>query len=970
MKKIKLIFMLLFFCSIKINAQILFSETFSTSLGQCSTSNSVSGNWVFANSCTSSSLTGHSANGHALFQGSSCQFGNGSNTVSGNLNTSTIAIGPNGAVLTFNYMLLNECSSFASTCSYDILSLQISNNGGSTFTTIMASNGSPAGLVTNNTGWTAVTYSLNSYANQTIIIRFNFNSVDGIGNNYDGVYVDDIIVTGNCFINLTSSPSNSTVSPIICAGNSITLTTNAVSNYSWSNGATTPSIVVSPASATMYSVVATSSANCSTSASLSVQVNGSIPTLSLVNTASATAGTCPNASVSLTASGANTYTWSGGTGSVTNGVAFVPTTAGNYTVVGGNACGTSSAAVSLSIHPIPTVTATASTASLCSGTSVTLTGIGTATSFGWFGGSGGITNGAAYYPAVSATYTVIGTGAKNCTVSATIPVAVVTTPSVPPTSNPGLICIGNSSTLNASGATNYTWSSATQTVNTASFIVTPAVGVTSYTVRRSNANCISVQSISVTTNSLPTIFAIVTPTLVCALNPATLAVGGGQTYTWTSPGPPSFSFTGASPIVSPPVSTTYTVAASDGTCINTTTVFLATNPNPTITTSATTPSVCNGQTVGLSANGAINYTWTANTGTFFTQSITETPSLATSYLVMGDNIYGCTSAANQIVLVYPNPTITISASKTLVCNGGTSTLTASGANSYTWDPGANNALTPVTIVTATNITSGPVPFMVQGSYATGCTSNKIILVSVFIPTLTITGNTNTCYGGLINLTAGGGNNNTYSWNTGVGNPYNFGSISTTLAASATWTLSAMTTSASVICPSSKIVILGIYFNPTITAVAQRTLICKSESVNLYGNGGVSYVWNNNVTGGTITVNPNANINYTVTGTDANGCVNTGTVQVKVSICSGIQELSVLNSGLSVYPNPNTGEFTIASVSDITLTLVNELGQIVRTIIISGSNDHEVSVTDLPKGIYFISGQNNAVQIYQKVIVTK
>jgi len=970
MKTIKLTLMLLFFCSIKINSQILFSETFSTSLGQCSASNSVAGTWVFANSCSYSSSSGHSATGHALFQGSSCQFGNGGSTVSGNLNTPTIAIGPSGAVLTFNYRLVNECGSSGGTCTYDVLRLQISNNGGTSFTDIMSSNGSPAGL-TNNGAWAAVTYTLNAYSNQTIIIRFNFNSIDGIGNAYDGVYVDDIIVTGNCFINLTSSPSNSTVSPIICAGNSLTLTTNAVSNYSWSNGATTPSIVVSPTNATMYSVIATSSANCVSSASLNVQVNSSIPTLSLVNTASATAGTCPNASVMLTASGANTYTWSWGSGSITNGVAFVPTVAADYTVVGGNACGTSSAVVSLSIHALPTVTAVASTASLCSGSSVTLTGIGTSTSFAWFGGAGGITNGAAYYPSLSATYTVIGTGAKGCTVSATAPVAVVTTPSVPPTAGPSLVCIGNSSTLTATGATNYTWTSATQTVNTASFIVTPAVGVTSYTVTRSNSNCFNTQVISVVTNPLPTIFAIVTPTLVCALNQASLAVGGGQSYTWTAPGPPTYTFTGASPVVNPPSSSTYTVAASDGTCINTTTVYLATNPNPTITTVATTPSVCNGQTVGITANGALNYTWTATTGTFYTQSIVETPSIATAYNVSGDNSFGCISGASQIVLVYPNPTITISATKTLVCNNGSSTLTASGAQSYTWDANANGALTAGTIVNPTAPTTGPVIYTVAGSYTnTGCSSTKTVQVGVFIPTLTVTGNTNTCAGGLINLAASGGNNNTYSWHTGAGNPYNFSTISSTIAAPTIWTVTANTTSASVVCPSTLTIPLGLFYNPTITAVAQRTTICKNESVDLFGNGGVSYVWNNNMTGGTITVNPNINTTYTVTGTDANGCVNTGTVQVKVSGCSGINELSNGNTGLTVYPNPNNGEFMIESGSDITLTLVNELGQMIRTITMTGSNNHQVSVTGLAKGVYFISGQNSKVQIYQKIIVTK
>src|SRR5688572_16091126 len=92
----------------KVNAQVLFSETFNSNLGQTTAANGSSGNWIWTNNCSLSSTGGHSNPGSALFQGSSCQFGNGGNTVSGNLTTPTIAIGPSGAVLTFNYYLDTE----------------------------------------------------------------------------------------------------------------------------------------------------------------------------------------------------------------------------------------------------------------------------------------------------------------------------------------------------------------------------------------------------------------------------------------------------------------------------------------------------------------------------------------------------------------------------------------------------------------------------------------------------------------------------------------------------------------------------------------------------------------------------------------------------------------------------------------------------------------------------------------------
>jgi len=777
----------------------------------------------------------------------------------------------------------------------------------------------------------------------------------------------------SCNVNQTTVVSPSTISVVgnssICIGSTASLTATGNTTYTWSTTSNSNSITVTPSANQTYTVSGTNSFGCIANSAITVTVDQT-PTVTAMSS-SGSAGICPGRTVSLSGVGATSYSWTGG---ISNGIPFTISATSNYVVTGSNACGSSTAAVSLSIHPTPSVTAVASTASLCSGNTLTLTGVGNATAYAWSGGTIPITNGTGFAPLLTNTYTVIGTSALSCTALATVPVTVVNTPTAFPTAQPALICIGNSSTLTATGATSYTWAGPTSTVFTSTVAVTPNVGSTTYTITKSNSNCVDTKTINVVTNALPVIFAIVTPTLVCASNPASLAVGGGQSYTWTAPGPPTYTFSGASPVVSPPVSSIYTVAASDGTCINTTTVYLATNPNPTITVSATTPSVCNGQTVGMTANGAINYTWTATTGTFFTPTIVGTPSIATSYNVSGDNSFGCVSGANQIVLVYQNPTITVSATKTLVCNNGASTLTAGGAHSYTWDPNANGALTAGTIVNPGATTSGPVIYTVQGSYTTtGCSSTKTVQVSVFIPTLTVTGNTNTCAGGLISLTASGGNNNTYSWNTGIGNPYNFPSISTTLAASATWTVSANTSSASVICPSSKTVALGIYFNPTITAVAQRTTICRTETVNLIGNGGVSYVWNNNMTGGTITVNPNTNTTYTVTGTDANGCVNTGTVQVKVSGCTGINELQGLNTGILIYPNPNTGDFMIeldpaTTGLDITLTLVNEIGQIVRIIKISESN-HKVSITDLAKGIYFITGKKENILINQKVVVT-
>jgi hypothetical protein len=785
-------------------------------------------------------------------------------------------------------------------------------------------------------------------------------------------------ITGNGLViirelcNITLAANGSFVNNAICAGNSVTLSTNAISNYSWSTGATSSVIVVSPAVTTTYSLTATSPSNCITSAAITITVNGAIPSLTVVNTASTSAGICPNSTVNLLASGALTYTWAGGTQSVSNGVTFSPTLAATYTVTGGNGCGTQTAATSVSVHPLPVITPVASSGSLCSGSSLTLTAQGNASTYTWTGGSVSFTNGVGFVPNTSTIYSLTGTSALNCTAMATIPVTVYVTPTLVPTAAPAIVCIGGSATLSAAGALNYTWSSTSQTVNTNTFVVTPSgTGITNYTITRSNSNCSNTQTINVITNSLPTVAAIVMPTTVCALSPATLAAGGALTYTWTAPGTPNYTFTGASNVISTPVPATYSVAASDGTCVNTATVFLNTNPNPTISATSSATNVCQGESVNLSASGASNYTWTTGTGTFYTASITDSPTVPTAYQVTGDNAFGCTAQTNLIVLVSQSPTLNAGPDKNLICSGSPVTFTVSGASTYTWDASAGNATGASVVLNPLSNISAPVVYSVTGTNSLGCEGTRTTQVNIFIPVLSVSGNTNACKNGTLELTASGANSGSYSWNTGSGAPIPGATLNSTLSAPAIFTVSANSTSLSLTCPVSQTIQMDLYPDPSITASAERTTICQRESVELYADGGNTYLWNNGASGATISVSPMIQTNYTVTGTDGNGCTNTATIQVRVSGCVGIDELVNPVNALMVYPNPNDGEFTIRSTgTDLKLILVNELGQLIQHIGLSAGNNHLVSVKDLAKGIYFLSGSTETGTFNQKIVVTK
>jgi hypothetical protein len=793
------------------------------------------------------------------------------------------------------------------------------------------------------------------------------NQVNASGvNNNDGI----VIIRELCNISLTAN--GPFVNNAICAGNSVTLSTNAVSHYSWSTGATSSVLVVSPTITTTYSLGAISPSNCTAYSTITITVNGAIPNLTVVNTASSSAGICPNNTVNLLASGAITYTWAGGSQPVSNGVTFSPTLAATYTVTGANGCGTSTAATSVSVHPLPVVTPVASSNTLCSGSQLTLTAQGNAATYTWTGGSVPITNGTGFVPPTSTIYSLTGTSALSCTAAATIPVTVYVTPTLAPTASPMIVCIGGSSTLSAVGALNYTWTSTTHTVNTSTLVVTPtSTGITTYTVVKSNSNCADTKTIQVITNSLPTVAAIVMPTTVCALSPATLAAGGALTYTWTAPGTPNYTFTGATNLISTPVPATYTVAASDGTCVNTATVHLATNPNPTISATSNATSICQGESVSLNASGANSYTWTTGTNTLYTPSISDSPVIPTAYQVIGENSFGCTSQASQIVLVYGSPTISAGSDKSLICNGTPVTFTASGATSYTWDANAGNATGASVVLNPSTTLSGPVIYTVSGTNTVGCLGTQTAQVHVYIPVLSVSGNTNACKGGTLSLTASGGNSGSYTWGSDGGSLGNTPSFTTSLNAATIFTVSANTTSLSVTCSASHTIQVGLYPEPAITASAQRTTICTGESSELHAVGGVSYSWDNGATGSTITVSPKIQTNYTVTGTDNNGCKNTATVQVRVSGCVGIQEFAGSLQEILVYPNPNNGEFTIrAGTAEMNLILVNELGQLIQNIGLSAANNYQVTVKDLAKGIYFITDRTGEFSVHQKIIVTK
>ncbi|MFY7885661.1 MAG: hypothetical protein ACOVOV_12565, partial [Dolichospermum sp.] len=231
---------------------------------------------------------------------------------------------------------------------------------------------------------------------------------------------------------------------------------------------------------------------------------------------------CQGQQTTLTATGtATSYVWSP---VVTNGVAFTPAATGNYIVTGtgSNGC-TKRDTVLVTVNSLPIVSAGLDQ-TVCSGSSVTLSGSGALT-YTW---NNGISNGTPFTASATTTYTVTGTDGNNCQ---NTDQAVVTVNALP-TVSAGLdqaICSGASTTLNGSGASSYSWNNGV--INGTSF--TPS-GTTTYTVTGTDGNgCQNTDQVVVTVNALPTVSAGLDQT-VCSGTTVTLAGSGASSYSWNN----------------------------------------------------------------------------------------------------------------------------------------------------------------------------------------------------------------------------------------------------------------------------------------------------------------------------------------------------------------------------------------------------------------------------------------------------
>lgn len=361
--------------------------------------------------------------------------------------------------------------------------------------------------------------------------------------------------------------------------------------------------------------------------------------------------------------------------------------------------------------------------------------------------------------------------------------------------------------------------------------------------------------------------------------------------------------------------------------------------------------VCVGQNVNIintSIGGASNYSWTITSGTPATSTLVNvTTNYASSGIysvtLLSSNGIG-TSLLTKTINVVANPTVVVTSGS--ICSGGSTTLTASGASSFTWNPGgltgANQTLNPANTTIYT----------VLGSNGT-CTNTSNGTVTVVLTPTTSVPNAAICIGSSTLITASGATN--YTWTPGA---LNGSSQTLNPTASTNYTVRG----ANATCTNSTTFSITVNSNPTVSANSSSSLICVGQSVTLTASGATNYTFNPIAsTTNPSSDSPTSTTSYTVNGESAL-CFGSTIITVSVNICTGIKEQN-LETNFTVYPNPSTGILNIKfkEKNSGNFVLINALGQIVLTKTIEGSDTASVDLTNHAKGIYILKFSSNKSQ---------
>lgn len=370
--------------------------------------------------------------------------------------------------------------------------------------------------------------------------------------------------------------------------------------------------------------------------------------------------------------------------------------------------------------------------STCPGISVQ---IGTPAQQGWtyqWSPSTGLDNATTAQPtatiAQQTTYTVTAFDAVGCSGSEEVTIDLLLNASA--SAGPDVqICPGDTAQLNASGGVSFQWSPATFISNTG--IAGPLVfppATTEYVVGVTNSDgCVGLDTVVVEV-FVPSL-SVSTDPAICIGDTVQLIAVGALNYQWS----PNYNISQvnvASPLVSPQISTTYSVQAVDANgCQVSESVLVTVNQLPEAN-AGPNQEVCIGESVVLQGSGGVNYQWSP--ATFLddpnAQLPISTPEQTMTYTLNVTDANNCADSDEMIVTVNPIPVVDAGVDS-MICANGSLVLHATGAETYLWSPLVGISDPQSADPTASPLS--PTVYVVTGTDVNGCANADSVSITIF-----------------------------------------------------------------------------------------------------------------------------------------------------------------------------------------------------------------------------------------------
>ncbi len=697
-------------------------------------------------------------------------------------------------------------------------------------------------------------------------------------------------------ITLTVSPLTSPSSPI-CVQDSAYCYVSGAQSYTWSNGFTGCCQYIKPTlTNTTFSVAATNSCGITNTFPFAFSVQSG-PPLNTFTVNYSSIPVCPGTTFTVQGTGASFYFKWGATGQYNNSVnAFVSNANPTFTAIALGSPGGCNTTTVITVPTLPSPTLSVVGNSVCSGqTSATLIGSG-ANTYTWNSSAVSPTFGVAT-GTNNFNVNLNATNSSGCTSYSTFPVVIENSQPIGISGNSTTVCTGANTliltaTPFAAGGT-YSWSTG---ATTQSITVSPTVTTTYSVFTNSNlcGSAIYTITINVSSSSLTPLTYSISP--ICVGKNYTITVNGASSYQYNNgTSTPINTVVIAAPALSFPTFVTIKGIQSSG-CVSTITVPISSSPNPGIGILYPMGTYgCKNGTMNISAQGAFTYTWsTASTGSI----VAITPSVNTTYSVIGTAVSGCTGSATSGTIYGVNPpTITITPPSPSVCLNSPFTLSASvvGGSGFTW----NGSTTGSTFSSSINT---PTVYSVSSS-TSFCTVTKTVSISIHNPiTFSVT---NSLCSGIINTINYNGSppgGTLYINNVATNTVYS--TISNTFNVSYNY----QDTGNCLLKTNAQVVINQ---KPCVKLSVSDYSTCVGNQVTFTGTPSGGF-YSSNVTGNAMTLPAIGSYTASYTYSDANNCSSTICTEINASICTDLKtnDLKLIN----LFPNPSNNAVTISNPS--------------------------------------------------------